>query len=167
MTALSLETAVTAANPIDLVEEIVQANEWAHDRASDEEMAVEIVGRWCDYHLLFVWQREISALHFSCGFEMKVPKTRRASAYELLAVVNERLWLGHFDLAANDHSPAFRQGVILRGASGACVEQIEDLVDIAVSECERFYPAFQFVVWGGKSAEEAIAAAMIDPVGEA
>jgi hypothetical protein len=167
MTSLSLETPTFAANPIDLVEEIVQANEWAHDRASDEEMVVEIAGRWCDYRLLFVWQREVSALHFSCGFEMKVPKPRRGAVFELLAVVNERLWLGHFDLAPRDFSPSFRQGVLLRGATGACVEQIEDLVDIAVTECERFYPAFQLVVWGGKAAEEALAAAMIDPQGEA
>jgi hypothetical protein len=167
MTSLSVEIAVNAVNPIDLVEEIVQANEWAHDRSSDEEMVVEISGRWCDYRLLFVWQREINALHFSCGFEMKVPRARRAAVYELLAAVNERLWLGHFDLSIDDNSPAFRQGVLLRGAAGASVEQIEDLVDISVSECERFYPAFQLVLWGGKSADEAIAAAMIDPVGEA
>ena len=167
MTSLLIETTASAANPIDLVEEIVQANEWAHDRSSDEEMVVEIAGRWCSYHLLFVWQREINALHFTCSFEMKVPKARRAAVFELLAVVNERMWLGHFDLDSDSHSPAFRQGVLLRGAFGATVEQIEDLVDISVSECERFYPAFQLVVWGGKPAEEALAAAMIDPVGEA
>jgi hypothetical protein len=167
MTSVSIETAVSVYNPIDLVEEIVQANEWAHDRASDEEMMVEIAGRWCAYRLLFVWQREINALHFTCSFEMKVPKPRRPAVYELLAAVNERMWLGHFDIASDEHSPSFRQGVLLRGASGPSVEQIEDLVDISVSECERFYPAFQLVVWGGKAAEEAIASAMIDPVGEA
>ncbi len=163
----ALEIGTPAANPIDLVEEVVLANEWQHERATDEELLVEIAGRWCDYRLLFVWQREMSALHFTCGFEMKVPRLRRAAVYELLATVNERLWLGHFDLAPSDQSPAFRHGVLLRGAPGASVEQIEDLVDIALSECERFYPAFQFVVWGGKSADEAIASAMIDPIGEA
>ncbi len=167
MTALSIETKTVLANPIDLVEEIVQANEWAHDRASDEEMVIEISGRWCDYRLLFVWQREMNALHYSCGFEMKVPRGRRAAIFELLAAINERLWIGHFDLAADDAAPSFRQGVLLRGAFGPSVEQIEDLVDISVSECERFFPAFQLVVWAGKNAKEAIAAAMIDPVGEA
>ena len=127
MPILSLEATAAIANPIDLVEEIVQANEWAHDRASDAELVVEISGRWCDYRLLFLWQREINALHFTCGFEMKVPKPRRAAIFELLAVVNERLWLGHFDLASEDLSPSFRQGVLLRGATGASVEQIEDL----------------------------------------
>ena len=167
MPSPALETTHPASNPIDLVEEIVLANEWRHDRSSDEELHVEIPGRWCDYRLLFLWQREMSALHFSCGFEMKVPRGRRGPVYELLATVNERLWLGHFDLAPDDQSPSFRHGVLLRGAPGASVEQIEDLVEISVTECERFYPAFQFVVWGGKNPEEAIASAMIDPVGEA
>jgi hypothetical protein len=167
MPSPALATGTPTTNPIDLVEEIVLANEWRHDRASDEEMFIEISGRWCEYRLLFMWQREMSALHFSCGFEMKVPRSRRGSVYELLATVNERMWLGHFDLAPSDQSPSFRHGVLLRGAMGASVEQIEDLVDISLTECERFYPAFQFVVWGGKSPEEAIASAMIDPIGEA
>jgi hypothetical protein len=156
-----------SGNPIDLVEEIVIANDWAHDRASDEELVVEISGRWCDYRLYFVWQEEISAMHFSCGFDMKVPKGRRAAVYELLALANEKLWLGHFDISAEDNSPAFRHAVLLRGVLGASTEQVEDLVDIALSECERFYPAFQLVVWGGKTPVQAIASAMIDPVGEA
>jgi len=167
MTSPILETALPITNPIDLVEEIVLANEWRHDRSSDEEMIVEVSGRWCDYRMLFVWHREMSALHFSCCFEMKVSRVRRAAVYELLAAVNEKMWLGHFDLAPDDYSPSFRHGVLLRGASGASVEQIEDLVEISLCECERFFPAFQLVVWGGKSAEEAIAAAMIDPIGEA
>lgn len=167
MTSVHTETSSPPINPIDLIEEIVLANEWPHDRASDEEIVVEVGGRWCDYRLLFVWQEEISALHFSCGFDMKVPRNRRSAVYELLALVNEKLWLGHFDIASDDSSPAFRYAVLLRGAAGASVEQIEDLVDIALSECERFYPAFQLVIWGGKTPEEAITGAMIDPVGEA
>ena len=168
MTSVSLaEPTPFSGNPIDLVEEIVVANDWVHVRASEEELVVEISGRWCDYRLYFVWQEEICAMHFSCGFDMKVPKGRRGAVYELLALANERLWLGHFDLSAEDNSPAFRHAVLLRGVPAASAEQVEDLVDIALSECERFYPAFQFVVWGGKSPPQAIASAMIDPVGEA
>src|SRR5256884_7107822 len=168
MTSVSMvEVHSPVGNPIDLVEAIVIANDWAHDRASEEELVVEISGRWCDYRLYFVWQEEICAMHFSCGFDMKIPKSRRSAVYELLALANEKLCLGHFDLSAEDNSPAFRHAVLLRGISAASTEQVEDLVDIAVSECELFYPAFQFVVWGGKSPAQAIASAMIDPVGEA
>ena len=63
--------------------------------------------------------------------------------------------------------PIFRHTSLLRGAHGPSVEQLEDLVDIAITECERFYPAFQFVVWGGKPPREAIDAALLDCVGEA
>ncbi len=61
----------------------------------------------------------------------------------------------------------FRQTTLLRGSHGASVEQLEDLVEIALSECERFYPAFQFVIWGGKTPAEAVSAALLDTVGEA
>ena len=168
MNSVSLvESTPQGGNPIDLVEEIVIANDWTHDRASEEELVVEIGGRWCDYRLYFLWQEELSALHFSCGFDMRVPKRRRVALYELLALANEKMWLGHFDLAAGETSPAFRYAVLLRGIGTASAEQVEDLVDIALSECERFYPAFQLVIWGGKAPEEAMATAMIDPIGEA
>src|ERR1051326_6425977 len=124
MTSVSLvEVSSHTGNPIDLVEEIVFANDWAHDRASEEEMIVEIAGRWCDFRMYFLWQEELSALHFSCGFDMKVPKRRRAYFYELLALANERLWLGHFDLAAGESSPSFRYAILLRGIAGASFEQ--------------------------------------------
>jgi hypothetical protein len=82
-------------------------------------------------------------------------------------MVNEKMWLGHFDLWSEDGLPIFRHAMLLRGTQGATAEQIEDLVNVALSESERFYPAFQFVIWGGKPPEEAVAAALIDPVGEA
>jgi len=84
-----------------------------------------------------------------------------------MARVNEQLAVGHFDLWADRGLPVFRHSMLLRGASGASVEQVEDLVEIALVESERFYPAFNYVVWGGKTPEEAFDAAMIDTVGEA
>src|SRR6201986_4160463 len=107
MTSLSFEeTRPSPGNPIDLVEAIVIANDWAHDRAGDDELIVEIPGRWCDYRLSFLWQEELTALHFSCGFDMKVPKRRRGAFFELLALANERLWLWTFYFAARGKSPA-------------------------------------------------------------
>lgn len=160
-------TAESIPNPLDLVEEIITAHEWPFDRANDDELMAQIPGKWCDYRLYFAWSSDMSALHFSCALDLKVPNHRRASINELLALTNERLWLGHFDLSSEDNQPTFRHAVPLRGARGAAVEQLEDLVDVALNECERFYPAFQYVVWGGKNPAEAVTAACLDPVGEA
>jgi hypothetical protein len=156
-----------SANPLDVLEQIVAANEWAFDRRSDGEMAAEAPGKWCDYGLYFSWSQEISAMHFSCAFDMKVPAARRDKLFELLALANEKLWIGHFGIESEDGVPVFRHSVLLRGAPGASAESLEDMVDIALTECERFFPAFQFVLWGGKTPAEALQAAMLDCVGEA
>ena len=90
-----------------------------------------------------------------------------SSVAELLALINEKMLIGHFDLWSGDSLPVFRQSILLRGMPGASVEQLEDLVHIAHTECERYYPAFQFVIWGGKTPAEAITAAMLETMGEA
>ena len=156
-----------AANPLDVMEQIVAANDWVFDRRSDAEMAAEAPGKWCDYGLYFSWSDEISAMHFTCAFDLKVPEKQRSALYELLALANERLWIGHFGMETDDGIPVFRHAVLLRGASGASAESLEDMVDIALTECERFFPAFQFVLWGGKTPQDALAAAMLECVGEA
>ena len=154
-------------NPLDIIEEIVVANEWMFERNASDELIVELSGRWCHYRLFFVWQRDISALQFSCQFDLKVPATRRTVVHELLATMNSKMWLGHFEICAEDATPMFRHTLLLRGARGGAVEALEDLVEIALTESERFYPAFQFVIWGGKQPCEALASAMIDTVGQA
>lgn len=63
--------------------------------------------------------------------------------------------------------PMFRHTLLLRGSRGNAVETLEDLVEIALTESERFYPAFQFVIWGGKQPLEALNSAMIETVGQA
>jgi hypothetical protein len=41
------------------------------------------------------------------------------------------------------------------------------MVEIALTESERFYPSFQYVIWGGKTPDQAMTMAMLDPVGRA
>lgn len=156
-----------STNPLDILEQIVASNEWAFERRSDGEMAAEAPGKWCDYGLHFSWSHEISAMAFTCAFDLKVPAEARDKLYELLALANDRLWIGHFGIESEDGVPVFRHSVLLRGAQGASAESLEDMVDIAITECERFFPAFQFVLWGGKAPAEALAASMLDCVGEA
>ncbi len=156
-----------SANPLDVVEQIASAHDWLFDRRSDQEMAIQAPGRWCDYSLYFSWNKDVDAVHFTCAFDMRVVEEKRRAVHELLALINERMWLGHFGLWDEEGLPMFRHALPLRGAIGPTPEQMEDLLDIAIVECERFYPAFQYVLWGGQTATDAVAMAMIDTVGEA
>src|SRR3569832_1906742 len=96
-----------AANPLDIMEQIVTANDWAFDRRSDSEMAAEAPGRWCDYGLYFCWSHEISAMHFTCAFDLKVPEKQRGTQNEQQAQTNEKQWIGHFGMEAEDGMPVF------------------------------------------------------------
>ena len=49
----------------------------------------------------------------------------------------------------------------------ASASQCEALLNLALEACEHYYPAFQFVLWGGKTAEEAVAAAILECAGQA
>jgi len=161
MVAIRTETEETIGNPLDLVEQVAVANEWPFHRQTEDELAAEISGHW------FCWHPDLGVMHLSCALEMKVPAAKRQDIYALLAMANEKLWLGHFDLWSDENLPVFRHALLLRDGVGVSGELMEDLIDIAVAECERFYPAFQFVIWGGKPPVEALTAAMLETEGEA
>ncbi len=153
-------------NPLDAVEQIAFANGWAVERQGDEEIVTEVSTAVCTFRLWFAWRPDCEALHFTCAFDMIVAEPRRSSIYPLLAMINERLWLGHFDIFSEEGMVVFRHAMLLRGG-GATPEQMVDLVQASLAECERYYPAFQFVLWGGKSPEEAMAASILETQGEA
>jgi hypothetical protein len=56
---------------------------------------------------------------------------------------------------------------VLAGGTAASGQQCESLLGTALDTCERYFSAFQFVVWAGKSAKEALDAAMFETSGEA
>jgi hypothetical protein len=98
---------------------------------------------------------------------MKIPPARRGEVQKLIAAVNEQLWIGHFDLWTHTGMVMHRQALVLPGGLTASTAQCVSMLDGAIHACERYYPAFNFVVWAGKSPQEAMAAAMFDVEGEA
>ena len=167
MATLNVSLDSAFSHPLDTVEQLVKFNEWSFDRRNHEEMAVQVPGNWCNYSLYFAWNGDMEAMHFTCAFDLQIAEEKREQAGGLLAAINEKLWLGHFGIWGEEGLPMFRTTLLLRGHSGLTVEQAEDLVETAIIECERFYPAFEHVIFGGKTAREAVEAAMIETVGEA
>ncbi|HEY1337528.1 MAG TPA: YbjN domain-containing protein, partial [Bryobacteraceae bacterium] len=78
-----------------------------------------------------------------------------------------QLWVGHFDLWSRDGLVMFRHALVLAGGVQVSNRQCEVLLNAALDACERHYPAFQFVVWAGEGAREALEAAMFETAGEA
>jgi hypothetical protein len=155
------------ANPVDVIEHIAALNDWAFERAGDDEITISVAGDWCDYHVSFSWMEDKEAVHLACAFDLKVPEPRKLEVMRLISGVNEQLWIGHFDLWSKEGVVMYRQALLLSGGAEPTSAQIEGLLLTAIESCERYFQAFQFVVWAGKTAPDALATVMFETVGEA
>jgi hypothetical protein len=154
-------------NPLDVVERMASANHWPFERSAESEIALVVTGKGTNYQISFSWMEDIEVLHIACAFEMKVPQLRLSEVQRLIAGINEQLWIGHFDVWTQNGVVMFRHGLILGGGGAVTGRQCEVALSSALDTCERFYPAFQFVVWAGKTGREAIDSVTLETCGEA
>ena len=153
-------------NPVDLLEQIAAAHDWGADRTADDELTLVVAGQWADYHVSLNWRDDLETLHLASAFDFKVPEARLTEVYRLIAQINEQLWVGHFDVWLGEGLIMFRHGLLLNGAL-ATPSQCEALLRAALEACERYYQAFQFVVWAGRDAREALAQTIFATEGSA
>ncbi|MEQ5787268.1 YbjN domain-containing protein [Erythrobacter sp. NFXS35] len=155
------------AAPVEMLAALFEARGWPCELVSDDEMSGEVQGSWANYQLRAIWRAEDRVLQFLCLPDIRVTEDKRASAYELLCLVNEQMWLGHFDIWSSGDVLLYRHGALLSEDGRLTLDMAQALVECAIDECDRFYPAFQFVLWGDKSPRAALEAAMVDAAGEA
>jgi len=155
------------SHPVDVIEQIAALNDWTFERAGDDEITISVGGGWADYHVSFSWMEDREALHLACAFDLKVPEARKLEVMRLITAVNEQLWIGHFDLWNAEGVVMFRQALLLSGGAEPNTPQVERLLITAIEACERYFQAFQFVVWAGKDASEALEGVLFETVGEA
>jgi hypothetical protein len=160
---VSLET----FNPIEALELIAKDNKWPLEKLSDEEASLDCVGRWGEFTLSFLWQEEFQALQFSVLSTLKVEKNKLQIIKDLLFSVNQKVWLGHFTIDESSDHVVFRYNSLIRGLSVSAQDHIEDLIDLAMTEFDRFYPAFDASLSQRKVANDLMFAILADPMGEA
>jgi hypothetical protein len=157
------------SNPLDLIERLAALNNWSFDRDSDDELSVAVTGGWSDYHVAITWLEEVEAIHVACAFDLKVPERRRGRrCCSWSSLVNEQLWLGHFDLW-----PLGKRGDVpprpaaRRRRGGLRPSSARPSSTRPWTPATATFQAFQFVVWAGKSAREGLEGSMLETVGEA
>ena len=155
------------AAPVDMLAALFEARGWPHEVVSADELSGEVQGAWANYQLRAIWRTQDNVLQLLCLPDIRVAEDKRSVAQELLTLVNEQMWIGHFDMWSNGGTLLYRSATLLGDEGLLSIAQAQSLVETAVEECDRFYPAFQFVLWGDKKPREALAAAMVDAAGEA
>ena len=155
------------AAPIDMLAAYFEAHGWSFDQVGEDEIVGNTQGSWAQYELRGIWRDEDQVLQLLVLPDVRVAEDKRSAIYETLGLINEQLWIGHFELWSSSGIVLFRHGALLGAGGTLTLDQAQLLVETAIDECERFYPVFQFVLWGNKDPADALEAAMIDAAGEA
>ena len=156
-----------ALDPLDVIEHVLSAENLAFDRTEDGDLAFTLAGDWKDYELWFAWRPEADCLQLCLSMDIRAKKPRRTAAYELLSLINQRVWLGHFEVWTDEGEVVFRHAMALPTGERPTLAQAASMIDAAVEAADRFYPAFDFLINGGKAPADAIAACMFETVGQA
>lgn len=154
-------------HPIDIVEHIAEHHDWDFDRVADDQIAMAVEGQWRTYSITLAWSPADETLRLICTFEMDPPAGRLPELYETLNATNDMCWAGAFSFWRAQKLMVWRYGLVLAGNQSACTEQIDTMIRAAVLSAERFYPAFQLVVWGEETTENAMQVAMAEAYGRA
>ena len=166
---LYLDEEVEAGDELmDVVEAVMQEDErFACERAEDGDVQFGFKGAWCEAVGYFSWREELPAMLFTVSFGLTAEDDQRKDVAHLIAMINENLWLGHFDIWADDGSIVFRHALPMIGRSEIASGEIQSLLAAALDAADRFYPAFGFLLNDGKSPEDAAFAALFETAGEA
>ena len=157
----------TNTNPIDMIENIFATKAFEFERRNINEVVVEIQGKWNNMLLFFAWEASMKCLHMSCLMNIDNQLEDRSKVFELLALVNENLWVGHFSYWTEQNMPIFKHSVFLNYGEEFFEHKISQLIDIAVNECERMYPVFKVVLTKGMDPKEALYPMLLETMGQA
>lgn len=159
------------SNPLDGIEEIMINNDWAFDRMTQDEMTVHVSGKYGTYKMAFIWQEDYNALQFCCAPDLTISPNKLIEAAQVMNKINASLWLGHFDVREDSDVqgaflPCFRHTSLFRGMTGTSgVDHMEDLIDIALHECERYYMTFDLLSRATHANAQDMSLALMDVAG--
>lgn len=157
-----------AVDPLDTVESVIASDDRFNcERAPDGDVHFSFRCHWGESVGYFSYRHELPALLFTLGFDIQAPKSRRHEAIRLAGLINENLWLGHFDVWSDDGTIIFRHAMPMIGREEISIGEVQAMMAAAMDAAERFQPAFQFLILGGMSAEDASQAALFEVSGEA
>ena len=154
-------------HPVDTIEQVARSRDWPFERDGEDEITLTVGGGWADYHVSCTWLEDVEALHLACAFDIKLNDRRGQEILKLITLINEHLWIGHFGVWEKQNMIIFRHAMLLTGGAQPSALQCEAQLEAALAACERYYQSFQFVLWAGKTAREALEGALFETVGEA
>jgi len=166
-------------DPLDMVESILTEEGLDFERTPEGDLGFALSGDWRTYEMWFSWRPEGECLQLCCALNVEqgtgktLGKDRLPGLYELLAVVNQHVWFGHFEVFRDTevrdggYDIVFRHTVAVMPQDRGSVASSAHMINSAAEAVDRFFPAFDFWFKGAISAQDAFAACLFETRGEA
>ena len=142
-------------NPINIFEKISISNNWAFERPLDEEIYVEVPTKYSNLIIQISWSKKDQTIDLKASFYIKMDFSTNDEIFRLLNLINNTINIGHFQINESKY-PTFRYSMIFNDIQNLKFDILNRTLNYAISESEKFFPAFQLILWAGKKAEEAI-----------
>jgi hypothetical protein len=161
-----IEDIFETGETLDSVEAVLVSQNRPFERV-DNEIHFSATTTYTEMHGHFAVRLDKSSCALSYIFEQKVPQLRRVDVQSLIGILNETLWLGHFEISSIEENIVWRHVISLIGRTDPEPQEIAAIMAAGNEACERFYPAFNFLLWAGKTPQQAAQAALFETQGEA
>ena len=117
----------------------------------------KIFKNWYIYPQVYfkLTKKEYVIFETRSGLKIKI----RVDSTDLMALTH--VWMikeyyeDNFQINENKY-PTFRSAFFFKDSRNSKSDILKKMLCFAISESEKFFPAFQLVLWAGKKAEEAI-----------
>lgn len=149
-------------NPLDVFARLALAENYNRERISPNELHISLPGDFCDHHLTLNWSLSDGLMQSFLVFDFRIPDGRTPNFCELISRLNSRLTVGHFDYWDGDNVLVYRQSHCLPGDARFTTDQAMMMLVAALEAADKAYPACQYFLWAGKSAQDAIETALFD-----
>lgn len=169
-------------DPLDVVESILTEEGLEYERTPEGDLGFALSGDWRTYEMWFSWRPEGECLQLCCSLDVEsgagkaLTEDRLPGLYELLCLVNQHVWFGHFEAFRDPDGGAagfglydvvFRHTQAVNPLERASVVASAHMINSAAEAVDRFYPAFDFWFKGALTARDAFAACLFETQGEA
>lgn len=150
-----------------MAESLADKLDCTSDRVDDNEVLMVLQGHKSKYCLVVLSHLEYDLLHFSCDMNIRFPKSAYNVVAQAVVKVNQRIWLGHFDVFPENRKIVFTLAIPFISALVEDDLVVEAAINLVATECDRFYDYFSMIAKGHCSCDDLFDAMFMDPLGEA
>ena len=146
---------------------LAEENDWRFEWVDDDLALIVIEGNWRIYTISVALNHQDKVMHLACSFDLKPRKKREPKLHMLLNRINRRSPSGVFFLCSDYDKVVYRDQMQLYALERIEWRNLERLLTLAVSNCEKYFPAMQMVNYGENDMDLALKMAITEVLGTA